>query len=95
MKIIAVCNEVHLIGMHEFCALEKLPEDEHDQHDGELDVVRDKVDGAKGWTEAGPALDKDDDDVEADGEDGPDGVCPVSEREEMLQTLGFHAGSEP
>lgn len=94
MEIIAICNEVHLIDMHEVGALEKLPEDKHDQHDGELDVVRDKVDGAEGWAEARPALDKDDDDVEADGEDGSDGVCPVSEREEMLQTLRFHAGSE-
>ena len=39
-------------------------------------------------TEAFPALHQDEEGVQAHGKDGPVGIRPVLEREQMLQTLG-------
>ena len=94
MQIVAVSDEIHLVAMHEFGALEELPEHEHDQHDGQLDVVGHEVDAAERRAEARPALHEHQDTVEADRQDRADRVRPVFEGEEVLEALGFDAGPE-
>lgn len=46
-----VRNEIHLVETHKARALDELPRQEHDQHDGQLDVVADKVDGLEAGAE--------------------------------------------
>lgn len=94
IKVIPIRSQVHLIEMDEPRPLNQLPDQKHDNHDRDLDVERHKVDGLEGRAEAGPALHEDQDDVQADGDDGADGVCPVLEGEEVFEVLAADGGAE-
>ena len=87
-SIVSIRLKVHFRLVHKVSLLDQLPRKEHDNHDGDLDVVRYKVDGLEMRTEAFPALHQDEEGVQAHGKDGPVGIRPVLEREQMLQTLG-------
>lgn len=89
-----VRHEIHLVETHKAGALDELPRQEHDQHDGQLDVVADEVDGLEAGAEGGPALHEDQDDIQKHDEDGSVGVGPVLEREEVLEALPSYGGPE-
>lgn len=93
-KRIPIRLEIHLVQADKLCALDEFPPHEHHKHNGNLDVVRDEVDGLEGRAETRPSLDEDEHDVQADGDDRPDGVGPVLERKEMLQALAADGGAE-
>lgn len=93
-QVIPIGHQIHLVDADELGALEELPADEHDEHDGEFDVVRDEIHGVEAGAEAGPALHEDQDGVENHRQDGADGVGPVLVGEEVLEVLVADAGAE-
>src|ERR1700759_4177978 len=76
------------------CPLENFPEKEHDDHDGNLNIVRDKIHARKARAETGPPLNKHQDNIEANGDDGSKGVGPIFEWQQVLEILGLDASSE-
>lgn len=94
MQIIAIGDEVHLTQVDETSTLEELPKHKHNNHDRNLDVIGDEIDAAKFRAETRPALDQDEHGVEADRQDGTDRVCPVLERKQVFESLGFDTGAE-
>lgn len=94
IQIKAIGDQIHLHASDEAGALDELPAEEHGDHDWDFDVVGDEVDGFEVGAEAVPALDEDDDGIQADRDGGTDGVRPVFEGEEVLEALFADGAAE-
>ena len=92
--IIPIRPQIHISRPNKPRALDKLPAQEHDNHDRDLDVIRHEIHALKVRAEAFPALHEHEHAVEADGEDGAVGVRPVLEGEEVFETLGADGAAE-
>lgn len=79
LQIKPIRNKIHITETYKPGAFDQFPDANHDDHDRDLDVVRDEVDGLEVRAKTGPALDEHQDCVEAHGNDGADWVCPVLE----------------
>ena len=93
-KVVPIGDQVHLATMNKPRPFKQFPGEEHHNHDRDFNIVGNKVDALKVWTEAFPALHEDENAIEADGDDRPDRVCPVLVREEMFEALVANSRSE-
>lgn len=89
-----VRDQVYVFKAHEFGTLDPFPGHEHQQHDRELNVEAHERDTVKGRTEAFPALDKNKEAVQHNGDPWTNRIRPVLEREEMGLALHLEGRSE-
>lgn len=92
--IISICTEIHLGRTHKSGALNQFPDQEHDNHNGNLNIVRDKVDTLEVRAEAFPSLNEDQNDIQSHGKNRSVRIGPVLEWKEVLNALCLNRTAE-
>lgn len=92
--IVPISAQVHIRSANKPCALKEFPANVHDEHDGDFDVIGNKLYALEVWAEARPALHQDKDGVKADRKDGAVWVGPILEGEKVLKTLSTDSATE-
>lgn len=87
-------HQIHFIHSHPLGPLQQLPPGKHGRHHRQFNVEAHEVDRLEAWREALPPLHEDQHAVQRDGANRAPRISPISEREQMVEALGFQSRTE-